>query len=401
MLSGYRVLDLADEKGVVCGMLLAEMGADVIKVEPPCGDKGRLRGPFFHDEVHPEKSLYFLYHNVGKRSITLNLDDDEGRGLFRELVKTVDIILESHDPGYLVGIGLGYESLKQINPGLVMVSITPFGQSGPHAGYLGTDLTAMATSGLMQMIGMPEGPPVRFGGEHTHWPSAEYAAVGAVAALYDRDFGSGKGQHVDISMQETLLTHYMENHPALTWLKTGQNVIRPGHHSRVHVPYGVYPAKDGWVEMCMTNPAEWEGLSAWVHEVTGNDAILNPDYKGLAHVRGPYVDEIIAMITEFTVQMDKWTLFHEGQKRNVVIMPACTVEDILIDPHLAEAGFWVELDHPVVGRLKYPRGPFYSEDIDVPQKAAPLLGEHNADVYLKEMGMSPERLTTLRGIGAL
>ena len=189
----YRVLDLADETGVFCTKLLADYGADVIKVEPPTGDSARSRGPFLNDEPNDESSLYFLFYNTNKRSITLNLETSTGRSLFRRLVESADVLVETFPVGYLEAMDLGYPSLKLLNPGLVMASITPFGGTGPWKDYLSSDLVSMAASGYMQITGDPDEPPLRLGNEHSHFPASQYAATAILAGLYHRDAVSGVG----------------------------------------------------------------------------------------------------------------------------------------------------------------------------------------------------------------
>jgi len=170
-LSDVRVLDLSGEPGWYCGKLLAELGADVIKVEPPGGDPGRRIGPFYHGEVDPQKSLYFFAHNTSKRSVTLNVVTADGRSLFRRLVATSDVVIETFPPGFLESLGLGYEALTQVRPGIIVASITGFGQSGPHSHYKAPDIVAVAMSGMMYLAGFPEDPPNRpYGNQSTTAP---------------------------------------------------------------------------------------------------------------------------------------------------------------------------------------------------------------------------------------
>ena len=400
-LSPYRILDLCNERGAFGTKLLADMGADVIKVEPPGGDRQRRRGPFFGDQPHREKSLPFLYFNTSKRSITLNLEHKKGRDLFRELARRADAVVESSPPGHLKGLGLGYEELAQLNPRLVMASITPFGQTGSYRDYQATDLILMAMSGYMQVTGDPEGPPVRLGDEQSLYPPAMYSALGVVAALFFRDAVSGRGQYIDVSMQEALLTFYTENHPVVLWRRKGQNATRTGLLSRLAVPIGVYPCEDGWVGLGVVTPAEWLALSQWIAEATGNKDILEDKYKGGVQERRDYFEELNAYVTDFTARFSRQELFLEAQKRNVVAVPVNSVDDLLKDPHLAASGFWVELDHPVVGRLKYPRGPYLGGSIPVPRRAAPLLGEHSQEVYTSELGLTPQDLAVLIAEGVV
>lgn len=397
----YRVLDLADEKGAYCGKLLGDLGSDVIKVEPPGGDKTRLRGPFHNNEAHPEKSLHFLYFNTSKGSITLNLEDSAGQAIFKRLVEKADVVVESFAVGYLASLGLDYPALRKINPRLVMSSITPFGQKGPLSGYKATDINIMAMSGYMQLIGEPDQQPLVLGGEQSFYPGAQYAAAGIVAALFYRDATSGKGQHVDVSMQEAMITFYHEQMPVAMWNKTKKNVSRVGVMDAMVTPCGLYPCKDGWISLCVVTPLEWDTLAQWMHEVTGNDEVLKEEYKGGLIDRMPVRDMVNVMVIEFTDRLTGRELFLEGQKRKLVVMPVNDAPTLLEDAQLNSRGFWVELDHPVVGKMKYPKGALYSDDIGAPRKAAPLLGEDNERIYCDELGYSKEDLAVLRTTGVI
>jgi crotonobetainyl-CoA:carnitine CoA-transferase CaiB-like acyl-CoA transferase len=201
MLSPYRVLDLADEKGLLSGKLLGDLGADVIKVEKPGGDPSRYIGPFYHDEVHPEKSLFWFAYNASKRGITLNIDVDEGKDIFKQLVKKSDFIIESFKPGFLDGIGLGYTEIEKLNPGIIMISISPFGQNGPHAAYEADDLVIWAMSGRMYSLGDAERPPIQISHiMQTYLQAGLEGAMAATLALYHRRM-TGEGQHIDLSIQ--------------------------------------------------------------------------------------------------------------------------------------------------------------------------------------------------------
>ena len=400
-LPAYRVLDLADGGGVFCGRLLADYGADVVKVEPPAGDPGRRKGPFPNDDPHPEKSLYYLYYNSNKRSITLDLESTTGRSIFRRLAEAADVMLESFTPGYLDGLDLGYDSLKQINPGLVMASISPFGQTGPWSGYKSSDLIAQAASGFMQITGEPDQPPTRQGNEQSHFPGSQYAAVAILAALYHRDFSSGAGQHIDVSVQEALITYYSDAHPTLLWMQQKENVTRVGANSTLVVPMGAYPCKDGWIAAGVITPREWEIMAQWIYEVTGNEEILNEEYKGGNQQRAPYLDILTAFFIDFTTRFTAEELFHEGQKRNLVFIPVHDMAGLVQDAQLEASHFWEELNHPETGNLKYPLGIFYGEDMPLGNRAAPMLGQDNQSVYCDELGYSLDELTTLRASGVI
>ena len=301
----YRVLDLTDESGVFCTKLLADYGADVVRIEAPSGDPLRAKGPFPNDEPHPEKSLSFLFYNTNKRSITLNLQTEDGQSLFRRLAEKADSVVESLPVGYLEGLGLDYDSLHEINPQLVMASITPFGQTGPWSKYKSSDLIAMAASGYMQITGEPDEPPLRQGNFQSAYPGAQYASVAILAALYYRDLKGGEGQYIDVSLHEALITYYTDAHPALAWQQMGQNVTRVGTTSTLVIPLGAYPCQGGWI-------------SAGI---------------------------ITALFMDFASRFTSEELFHQGQERNLVFLPVNDVADLLLSPcykrvSLERAGSW-------------------------------------------------------------
>ena len=203
MLGGYRVLDLTDEKGLLCGKMLGDMGADVIKVERPGGDTARSLGPFYHDEIHPERSLFWFAMNTSKRGITLDIETADGQEIFKKLVKTADFVIESFQPGYLDKLGLGYSMLEKLNPGIILVSITPFGQTGPYKDWKTSDIVSWAMSGEMVMWGEAEDPPVKISGHSQAYMCAGAdACMGAVTALLHRSI-AGEGQQVDVSIFES------------------------------------------------------------------------------------------------------------------------------------------------------------------------------------------------------
>ena len=400
----YRVLDLTDRRAAFCGRLLADYGADVVKIEPPGGDPSRRLGPFPDDAPDDERSLDFLFYNTNKRSITLDLESEEGRALFRRLVADSDVVIESYDRQYLHARGIGFDDLRAENPGLIVASVTPFGGSGEWADYQGDDLVVMAASGYMQITGEPDEPPVRQGNEHSHYPAAQYAAVGILAALYYRDFGGGGvGQHIDVSSQEALITYYTDAHPALLWRTLGQNVTRVGTNSTLVIPLGAYPCKDGWIAAGVITPREWDALAEWIHEVTGNDEVLNEAYRGGNQDRAEHIDIITALFLEFAENFTVQELFHEGQRRNLVFLPVNEVADLIADPQLAESGFWYDIDHKDIGAgtVQYPLGIFHSDEVSARNRPAPTLGADNAAVYMGELGLSTDELSRLRSEGVI
>ena len=401
LLPPYRVLDLTSPEGVFCGKLLADYGADVIKVEPPSGDPTRQKPPFIGDQPGPERSVDFLYYNTNKKSVTLDLENPRGRELFMKLVASADVLVESFPVGYMKSLGLDFDSLKPGNPGLVMASITPFGQTGPWKDFQSSDLISLAASGFMQITGEPDGPPMRQGNEQSHFPGAQHAASAIMAALFYRDIQDGTGQHIDISMQEAMITFYTDAHPTLAWMQREENVTRVGATSTLVIPLGVYPSSDGWISAGIITPREWEALSQWMYEVTGNEETLNDNYKGGNQDRAPYNDLITAMVIDFTTRFTSEELFHQGQERNLVIIPVNSVSDLLSDPQLEASNFWFDLDHTEAGTLKYPLGVFDSEDVSPITNPAPHLGQDNEAIFGGELGLSDSELVALRAQGAI
>ena len=400
LLPPYRVLDLTGPEGVFCGKLLADYGAEVIKVEPPTGDVTRQRPPFISDVPGIERSSYFLFYNTNKKSVTVDLETSEGQVVFKKLAASADVLIESFPVNYMQSLGLDYDSLRQVNPGLIMASITPFGQTGPWKDYKSTDLISLAASGFMQITGDPDGPPLRQGNEQSHFPGAQHAATAIMGALFYRDMQDGRGQYIDVSMQEAMITYYTDAHPALAYIQRGENVTRVGTNSTLVIPLGAYPSKDGWISAGIITPREWENLSNWMFEVTGNEEILNEDYKGGNQDRAPYNDIITAPVIDFTTRFTSEELFHQGQERNLVFIPVNTVSDLLVDPQLDASNFWFDIDHADAGNLKYPLGVFDSEEVTPTTNPAPYLGQDN-EVIFGELGLDEAELASLRTRGVI
>ncbi len=401
LLPPYRILDLTGPEAVFCGKLLADYGADVVKVEPPGGDPTRNKAPFIGDEVGIDRSSYFLFYNTNKRSVTIDIDTPKGQELFKKLAKTADVLIESFPVGHMESKGLGFDSLNAINPSLVMASVTPFGQTGPWSGYQSSDLISLAASGFMQITGDPDGPPLRQGNEQSHFPGSQYAAAAIMGALFYRDMQGGGGQYIDVSQQEAMITYYTDAHPALAWMQRGENVTRVGTNSTLVIPLGAYPSSDGWISAGIITPREWENLSQWMYEVTGNEEILNDDYKGGNQDRAPFNDIITALVIDFTTRFTSEELFHQGQERNLVFIPVNTVSDLLVDPQLEASNFWFDIDHAEAGTLRYPLGVFDSEEVSPTTNPAPHLGQDNEAILCGELGLSQSELFSLRSQGVV
>lgn len=393
-LSDIRVLDLAGEIGVYCTKLLADLGADVIRIEPPWGDPMRSRGPFYHDEPHPEKSLYFFTFNTNKRSITLNLETSEGCTLLKRLVERTDIVVETFTPGYLEEKGLGYAALSQINPGLILTSITPFGQTGPYRHYKGPDIVGQAMGGLLYVCGWEDLPPVQMGACQAYYLASVQAAVGTLIALHHRDL-TGRGQHVDVSMQQAVPVSLTTSLPV--YELTGEIRRRVGDEHRGPA-WGVFPCKDGFVD-CRLRAHRWRNFVGWL-DSEGMAGDLKEEKWQDAELRQREVEHIDTIFRNFLMQLTREELCESGQVRRIEVMPVNTTAEILEDPHLAARGFFVDVEHPELGAsLRYPGPPYrLSHTPWRMTRRAPLLGEDNLAIY-EELGLTREELLILKEAG--
>ena len=402
LLEGVRVLDLADEKGTYTGRVLADLGADVVKVEPPHGDRARSYPPFAQDEPGPDNSLFFLFYNLNKRSVTLNLEHPQGCAIFRELVTKADVLVESFPVGYLTSLGVDYVALRQVNPRLVFASVSDFGQTGPCSRSKSSDLVNMAMSGHMQMCGEPGKPPFRMGMHHSYMAASLYAANGIVAALWYRHT-SGKGQLIDVSAQEAMVVFAGAGNQEVNWFILKKNPARTGARHEAWFPAGDYGVKDGRVCIAVWSATEWDSFAQWVWEVTGNTELLDPKYKGAGDVRYPYIDYLSEILSrDFFPKFTKLEIFHESARRGIVVVPVQTVEDVVNDAQLNERGFFMPIEHPAIGKTMFPGMPFYIEGLPCQcRQTVPLLGQDNEDIYCGELGFSKQDLGVLKAIGAI
>jgi benzylsuccinate CoA-transferase BbsE subunit len=410
MLSPYRVLDLTDEKGFLCGKLLGDLGADVIKVEKPGGDPSRNIGPFYHDQPDPEKSLNWFAFNTSKRDITLNIESADGKEIFKRLVKTADFLIESFPPGYLDGLSIGYGVLEKLNPGLIMVSITPFGQTGPYTEYQAPDIVAWAMGGHMYQIGDPDRPPLRISyHSQSYLHASAQAAVGAMLALQYRAL-SGEGQQVDVSIQEAVLHSTDQQETTGRWdairaiRRRGDAWPRPGLDVT-----RMWPCRDGFVMWVY-----WFGLSSawtmplikWMEEEGKLDPFLRDfDWAGFdwATATQDVLERIAEPTRRFFMTHTKAEIYRRALTQRIQLYPLSTTADFLADEQLKGRAYWVQLDHPELGTsITYP-GAFAKSTL-MPAKVsrrAPLIGEHNEDVYKKELGMSKQDLLVLKEAGVI
>ncbi len=390
-LQGRRVLELADEKGVYCGKLLADMGADVIKIEPPGGDATRQLPPFWEDKPGPDSSLFFLYMNTSKRGVTLDITRPAGQDVIRQLARTADIIVETFAADHLAALGLGYDALKQDNPRLVFTSITGFGQTGPQRHFASADIVASALGGAMYVTGAGEDPPVTLAASQAYAMASTYAAVSSMIALQHAT-QSGAGQHVDISVEETTasVTHICG---AGKWLDDHMIPKRMGTGLFASVPSGAYPCKDGLVYLMVNRPLHWKALAQWISEETGNTAVLAPLFDGPSSNRYASRDLLDFYITELTSRHSVDEIYREGQRRHIAFTPVNSAAAVAADPHLAARDYFVEVTHPGRGTLKYPGAPYrHSVTPWRISRPAPRLGEHNEEIYSGELGLGADMI---------
>ena len=396
-LAGVRVLEVADlVAGPYCGKLLAELGAEVIKVEVPgAGDTARREGPFPGDVPHPEKSGLFLYLNTGKKGITLNLADGQGRVILRELAGRVDVIVHDRQPGAREAEGLDWRTLSEANAGLIAASITPFGGWGPYAGYRAYDVNVFHGGGEGYLLPnglaldtFPERAPLAAGSRMGSYQGGLTAALGVVGAIYAKREG-GSGQEIDCSLQEAQLSvGYV---PIQRLESEGLVEDRFSRYFRVG---GVLPASDGYVELLTLEPRQWESLAALLDypEWATPDKFQNP---------GEYGAEINAHLREWSSGHTKEWLYEEGQAKGVPIAPYYTPREVFQSRQQRDRGFYAEVSHPIAGSYDYPGAPFRTSD--KPGKnpgRAPLLGEHNREVY-GELGYSPTDVVAFSRAGVI
>jgi crotonobetainyl-CoA:carnitine CoA-transferase CaiB-like acyl-CoA transferase len=410
MLSPYRVLDLSDERGTVCGEILAQLGADVIKIEEPGGSPERDKGPFADDVHHPERSLFWFAFNLGKKSITLHLESEEGKEIFKRLVGNADIVVESFSPGYLDGIGLGYPALREINPKIIVISISPFGQTGPYKDYKGPDIVIEALSGYMYLCGDPDRAPVRVSYPLAYGYAGTQGAIGCLIALYALEI-TGEGQYVDVSAQEGM-TEFTLMAP-LFWdtirkLNVRSGPFRGGTSRKTR---DIWKCRDGWVTFGIYG-GQLGGrvnkeLTMWIDsEGLADEFLKSIDWETLdmAAVSQEYLDRIEKAVGDFFKRHDMAELYEGALKRGINLCPIWTPRELLNSAQLEARDFWVQVKHAELGMsITYP-GSFFKSSAMSPShvgERAPLIGEHNDEIYRGELGLSASELSHLKERGII
>jgi crotonobetainyl-CoA:carnitine CoA-transferase CaiB-like acyl-CoA transferase len=413
MLGGFRVLDLTDEKGYLCGKILGDMGADVIKIEKPGGDSGRRIGPFYHDIADPEKSLYWFAYNSNKKGITLNIESSAGKEILKKLVESGDCLIESFPVGYLDSLGLGYSELSKLNPRLIMTSITPFGQKGPYKDYQASDLTLQALGGIIYITGDSDRPPVRVGHSQSlqsFQNGAADAAVATMIAYYYREI-SGEGQYIDVSIQQSMFLNSVFYTIAF-WEFDG---VITGRYGPFRSGLGtgavtrmIWACKDGFVNMTIMGGAVGAKRNRALVEWLDSEGMC-PDFMkeinwetfDMWQMTQELWNKLEVPISRFFRSHTKAELYEGSVKRNIMIYPVYTPEDLLAYEQLRARQYWRSVKHPELNdSIVYPGAFAKSSEADFNiRQRPPRIGEHNQEIYIEELGYTTKELNILKQAG--
>ena len=404
LLSGCRALDLTDEKGFVCGKILAALGVDVIKIEKPGGDPARNTPPYYHDIPDPEKSLYWMAFNTDKHAITLNIETRQGQDLFRRLAENADFVVESFSPGYLDRLGLGYEALRLMNPRIIVTSITSFGQNGPHSHYKGCELVASAMSGVLDNTGDPDRPPVKEALDSTYFQAGAAAALGTLISYYHCEM-TGEGQQVDVSLQEVAASRTTSCLMAWQFDRLLLKRLGPRTTLGLVASRWNWPCKDGFLFWHMLGglfgaPAN-RALSQWIDEEETENAlrqVTNWDEFDKASMTQETYNAFEKTIGNFFLKHTKKEIAEESLKRGVNACVANDPADVLANAHLAARSYWVGLKHPELGMtLNFPKYFFLcNETENFVACRASAIGADNDEIYRKELGLSSMEVASLK-----
>lgn len=405
LLESFRVLDLTNETGFFTGKILADLGADVIKIENPGGDSARNIGPFYHNIPDGEKSLYWFAYNINKRGITLNIETSDGRHIFGQLVKKADIVIESFSVGYMDKLGLGYSALSKINPRLVMTSITPFGQTGPYRHYKSSDIVATAMGGLLYLTGHPDHPPVRISFPQACLRAGAYAAAATMIACYYRET-TGEGQYVDVSIQACIALGLANAIPLweldnVILPRAGPFLVSRGMQVRART---LWQCKDGYIMFQVMGGRTFgksnRKIIEWMENeemTTGLPADTNWAFD-MSKQTQENQDQMERAFAEFFMRHTKAELYDKALKSGVMLCPLSSVKDITEDTQLQARDYWIQVEHPELGiAISYPGAFFKASEIPCSTaRRAPLIGEHNEEIYHGELGLSIDEMCVLK-----
>lgn len=397
-LSGIKVVEYCHFiSGPYCTKQLADLGAEVIKIERPEGDDARKRGPYLGDNPDPELSGVFLYHNTNKKGVTLNLETAEGRDIFKRLVADADVLVEDTMPGELKDLGLDYEALKELNPSLIMASITPFGQTGPYKDYKAYYLNTYHASGAGYVLPAAspnaDREPIKGGGYVGESDVGVYAAVGIMGALFYRECG-GTGQYIDISKQEAMMC--LERMNIVRYYMIGSSPSRVGVN---RVRDTLVQCRDGGYVIIVLYPEkQWTGIM----EALGNPEWSKEEIFSTQKLRDSHFEEVKMHLREEAMKYDTEELFFKIQAQGTACAPICSAEQVFNSPQTKAREFFEEIDHPKAGKLMYPGLPYKLSSMTPKDNfGAPLLGQDNEEFYCGRLGYSKEDLVRLREAGVI
>jgi benzylsuccinate CoA-transferase BbsE subunit len=410
MLSCYRILDLTDARAFICGRALSDFGAEVIKIERPGGDPSRFRGPFYGDDPDPEKNLWWFAFNANKKGITLDIETGAGKEVFKKLVRTADAVLESFAPGYLDGIGLGYTALSEINPGIVLTSMTGFGQEGPYRHFKDPDIVVRALGGLIYTAGYDDRPPLTVTYQHTHSVGAMNGAAGTMIALSQRAL-TGRGQHVDASTQQGLdiiCSAEIEGPYALfgevpTRHGRARAAVTLADGSTFYNPL-LWECRDGYIALnLLLNPTAARNNRSMMDFIKRDGIDIGPfekwewERKSWEQMSRAEAETLMTALGKFFMNHTKAELLKLATDNRFQLGPCNNAADVLEYPQLLARDFWQDIEHPELGvTLKYPGGAVKTTQGYVGvRRRAPRIGEHNGEVYAA-LGLSKAEITALK-----
>lgn len=387
--SGLRVLDLTSHiAGPYCTKLFADYGADVVKIERPVvGDGARLTPPFFRDEPDLEGSLLFQYLNTNKKSVTLDLKRERGVAIALDLVRDVDVVVESFRPGTLDRLGLGFGQLQAVNPKVVLTSISNFGQTGPYRDLRASELVLYAMGGIMAISGRSDREPLKHGLAQAQYGAGAVAAYATACAVLAQMAGV-PGQWVDVSIQETLASELIVNEPTYAWAG-GIQGRRPPSGDGLN---NIMASKDGYVVLQFAAASTWSSVA----ELLDHPPLADPKFATAAG-RARHAEELDSAIAMRLAQMGKWELFERAHQHRLLSGVAQEPADLYACPQLEGRDYFVDVDHPRSGTLRHPGAPvLMSETPWTLRHRAPLLGEHTPEVLAERANVTASEFEELR-----